>query len=136
MGKVGKMDIAILLLRIALGVIFVAHGAQKLFGLFGGSGIEGLSAMMQGIGMKPAAFWAWVVALSEGVGGLLLLLGILPRVCSGLIAVIMVVAIAKVHGANGFFSQAGGFEYQFLILLVSIGITFSGAGKLSLYNKY
>ncbi|MGD9015629.1 MAG: DoxX family protein [Candidatus Omnitrophota bacterium] len=129
-------SIAIFILRVTLGVIFLAHGLQKLFGVFGGSGIEGFSQMLAGLNLTPANFLAWLVAIIEALGGLFLIFGILPRLSSALIAVIMAVAIAKIHAANGFFAMKGGFEYQLLILAVCLLFVFTGGGKFSLLNKW
>ncbi len=129
-------NIAILVLRIAVGVIFLAHGMQKLFGAFGGSGIEGFSGMLKGLGFAAPVFWSWVAAIAEGLGGLFLLLGVIPRISAALIAIVILVAIAKVHGPKGFFMMQGGFEYQFLILMTCIALMFTGGGKLSLFNKF
>jgi len=126
---------ALLLLRLILGVIFAAHGMQKLFGAFGGPGLNGVAGMFKELGFSPALFWAWIVALSEGLGGLALILGVLPRIFAGLIAIVMLVAILKVHGSHGLFAGNGGMEYPLLILTVCIFIILVGAGKFSLYNK-
>ncbi|MFC1658291.1 DoxX family protein [Candidatus Omnitrophota bacterium] len=136
MEKGNLANIAILFLRVALGVIFLAHGLQKLVGAFGGGGIEGVSRMMQGLHFAPANFWAWVVALVESVGGLFLILGVLPRLSAALIAVVMVVAIAKVHFANGLFAAKGGFEFALLILATCLFFIATGAGKFSLFNRW
>ena len=136
MNKSMMIDFAILCLRVGLGVIFTAHGMQKLFGAFGGSGVSGFADSLKGMGFTPALFWAWVAALAEGLGGLFLLLGITPRISAGLIAIIMLVAIVKVHGPKGFFSMQGGCEYQFLILMTSVAIIIAGAGRFSVWNKF
>ncbi len=136
MDKNSMADVAIFFVRVALGVIFLAHGMQKLFGAFGGSGIDGFSQMLKALGFATPIFWAWVVGLVEGVGGLFLLLGILPRVSAALIGIVMIVAIVKVHGPKGFFMMQGGFEYPFLILMACIAVLFSGGGKLSLFDRF
>ena len=136
MGRNSVVDAAILVLRIAIGVIFLAHGMQKLFGLFGGSGINGFAEMLKSLGFASPLFWARVAAAAEGLGGLFLLLGVVPRIGAGLIAIVMLVAIAKVHGPKGFFMMQGGFEYQFLILMTSLALILAGAGKFSLYDRW
>jgi len=130
------VNIAIFILRLGIGIIFMAHGSQKLFGAFGGSGLKGFSGMLDGLGFKPALFWAWLVALSEGLGGLFIALGIIPRISAFLIASTMVVAILKIHGPKGFFMSGGGFEYQFLILMSCICLMIGGGGKISIFNKF
>lgn len=129
-------DLAILLLRIAIGVIFIAHGAQKSFGAFGGPGIDGVIEMVKGMGFNPPILWGWAVALSEFLGGIAVLLGVLPRTGAALIAVTMAVAILKVHGPKGLFAMQGGFEYPFLILMVALSLVITGAGKFSIFNKF
>lgn len=136
MDRNNLVNIAVLVLRIAVGIIFLGHGMQKLFGAFDGGGINGVSGMLKGLGFTAPLFWAWIVAIAEGLGGLFLLLGVIPRVSAGLIAIVMLVAIVKVHGPKGFFMAQGGFEYQFLILMTCIALMFTGGGKFSLYNKF
>ncbi len=131
-----KLSWAIFILRLCLGVIFVAHGLQKVFGLFGGPGIEGFSKMITGIGANPALFWAWAVAIVELLGGIFLILGVLPRLSAAAIGVVMIVAIITIHGAKGFFMSGGGFEYQLLILAACLSLALTGAGKFSLFNKF
>jgi putative oxidoreductase len=114
----------------------MAHGLQKTFGFFGGHGIEGMAKMLGQMNFNPPVFWAWVVGLSELLGGLFLVLGVIPRISAALIGIIMVVAIVKVHGPQGFFAMQGGFEYQLLILAVAVFLIITGSGKLSLFNKY
>ena len=132
MKSIMLIDTALLILRVAIGTIFLAHGSQKLFGA---GNINGFAGMLQGLGFAPPVLWAYAAALSEGLGGLLLLLGIAPRLSAGLIAIVMLVAIVKVHGAKGFFMAQGGFEYQFLILISCIALILTGGGKFSLFNK-
>lgn len=131
MEKVRGKNGALFLIRIMIGVIFIAHGLQKTFGMFGGSGIEGFSENIAQIGFNPPLLWAWVAALSELIGGLFLIAGILPRISAFLIGVIMVVAIFRVHWQEGFF----GIEYQLLILVNCCAIMLGGAGWAALYNK-
>jgi putative oxidoreductase len=129
------IDTGILVVRIALGVIFIAHGMQKCFGAFGGPGIDGFSGSVKMLGFNPPLVWAWIAAGSELAGGLFTLFGVLPRMGAALIAMVMVVAITKVHGPKGFFLMQGGFEYAFLILMVCISLMITGAGRFSLLNK-
>jgi putative oxidoreductase len=130
------IDYALLVLRFAAGIIFLAHGMQKLFGAFGGSGIKGFSDSLKGLGFSAPLFWAWVAALGEWLGGLFLLLGVIPRISAGVIAIIMIVAIIKVAGKKGFFMMDGGCEYQFFILMTCIALMLTGGGKFSLYDKW
>jgi len=119
-------------IRLVLGITFMAHGAQKLFGAFGGPGMAGTVGFFAGMGLKPALFWAWVVALAEFFGGLGILLGLLTGVASAVLIVDMLVAIAFVHGKNGFFAKAGGFEYNLSLIVMALSLILSGPGRLSL----
>jgi putative oxidoreductase len=129
-------DIALLILRLAVGIIVVAHGAQKALGLFGGPGIAGFAKFVSSLGFAPATLWATSAALGELGGGIFLILGIFPRICAAVIAVIMFVAVVFVHGAGGYFAANNGFEYPLFILMVSLSILLAGGGRLSLYNRY
>jgi putative oxidoreductase len=130
------INLAILLLRVGLGVIFTAHGMQKLFGSFEGPGIHGVGEMLTGLGLSHPLLWAWVLSLTEFVGGLFLILGILPRISAALIGIVMIVAILKIHASKGFFASTGGIEFQLLILLVCISIVLIGGGKYSFFDKF
>ena len=135
MEKNQLQSIGLLFLRIPLGVIFVAHGLQKLIGAFGGPGISGMTGMMQSLGFTPPEVWAWVLAVTETVAGAFLIVGLLPRISAAAIAIIMIVAIVKIHGPKGFFMSQGGYEYQMLILGAAISLIFTGSGKISLLDK-
>lgn len=128
---------AILALRIGLGVIFTAHGLQKAFGLFGGTGmINGLSSMLQEIGFRPAIFWAYLAAYVELIGGIFLVLGIFVRTSSVLLLILIAVAAIKVHLKGGFFLANGGIEYTFLIAAACISLIITGAGRFSLWRRF
>ena len=129
-------DFAILILRISLAVVFIAHGLQAAFGALGGPGINGFSNMLSGLGFKPAVLWAYIGAYTELIGGLFLLLGIFTRITSLLILIFMVVAVLKVHWTKGFFIQAGGFEYNFVIICVCVVLMILGPGKFGLTKKF
>lgn len=127
---------AVLILRVCLGVVFLAHGLQAAFGLFGGPGIKVFSEMLSGLGFRPALFWAYWGAYVELVGGACLILGLFTRGAVLLLLIFMVVAILKVHWAKGFFIQNGGFEYNFVIICICLALILLGAGKFSLNNKF
>ena len=128
-------DTAVFILRITIGIIFLVHGMKKLFGAFGGGGVDGTIQLVANMGFTPAGLWAWALILAEFLGGIFLILGILPRLSALSIAIIMIVAIVKIHGPRGFFAMQGGFEYQLLILASCISIMLTGGGRLSLFNK-
>jgi len=129
------MDWAILVLRFGLGFMFVAHGLQMAFGLFGGPGVGGFSQMLSGMGFRPAMFWSYLAAYTTLIGGLCVLVGFLTRVAAFSLLVFMIVAVVKVHIHKGFFITAGGFEYNFVIMIICIALIITGAGKYSINNK-
>jgi putative oxidoreductase len=128
-------SLASLVLRLGLGVIFAAHGTEKVFGAFGGSGIQGFAKMLEGLGFVPATPWAYVAAYTELLGGISLIVGAFTRAWSVLLLVLIIVATVKVHLKNGFFLTAGGFEYNLIILCGLISLIILGAGKFSLTRK-
>ena len=120
-----------LALRLGGGVIFAAHGAQKLFGWFGGYGLEGTAGWMASIGLAPGLLMAALAGGAEFFGGLLLIAGLLVRPAALILAGTMVVAIATVHLANGLFMSNNGYEFALALLVLSISLVFRGAGSLS-----
>jgi putative oxidoreductase len=125
------LDTGLLILRLVLGVVFVGHGAQKLFGWFGGGGLKGTTGWIGSMGMRPAWFWAFMASISEFGGGVLLLLGFLnPLGSLGVIAA-MLMAIAKVHWTKGFWSAKGGYEFPLMNLAAALAIGFIGSGAFS-----
>ncbi len=120
------------LIRAAAGLALMPHGAQKLFGWFGGYGLEGTAGFFsQNLGLEPGLFWAALAGGVEFFGGLLLALGLLTRPAALAIAIVMAVAIT-VHLPNGFFWNAGGYEYPLLWGLIALAIAFKGGAELSL----
>jgi putative oxidoreductase len=126
------MDIGLLIIRVVIGVLFVGHGAQKLFGWFGGYGLNGTGGWFDSIGMKPGVTMALIAGLAELTGGILFALGLLTPVAGLLIAGTMAMAILKVHGPNGLWSTSNGYEYNLTLLAVAIGIALIGPGHYSL----
>lgn len=124
--------LAPLAVRIPVGIIFVAHGAQKLFGWFGGYGLAGTAGWMDSIGLHPGPLLALLAGGAEFFGGLALLLGLLVRPAAVVLAFTMLVAIFSVHIGKGLFLSNGGFEYGLALLAVSVALFISGAGRLSL----
>ena len=122
--------------RLALGAIFVAHGSQKLFGAFGGRGFEATQQMMGQMGLQPAPLWAVLLVVAEFFGGLGLLFGLLTRLSAVGIVVVMIVAVATVHGKHGFFLQNQGYEYNLALIGLAISLLFSGAGKFSIESLW
>jgi len=122
------VDLSLLLVRVIVGVIFAAHGAQKLFEAFGGPGLQAMVAEPPN-GMGPLGY---PVTIGEFFGGLGLIVGFLTRFSAASIIVIMVGAIAMVHGKNGFFADKGGFEYNLALIGLLLPILIAGPGKYSI----
>ena len=120
-----------LALRIPIGIIFVAHGAQKLFGAFGGYGLEGTGQFMASLGLTPGYLMALLAGSAEFFGGLALLFGVLVRPAAAALAFAMLVAIFSVHIGNGLFMDKNGYEFGLALLAASVSLLFSGAGRLS-----
>lgn len=120
-----------LALRLPLGVIFVAHGAQKLFGAFGGYGLEGTGQFMESIGLAPGVLMAGAAGSAEFFGGLLLIAGLLVRPSALVLAVTMIVAILSVHVSNGLFMANDGYEFGLALLAGTVSLLISGAGRVS-----
>ncbi len=105
-------DVALLTLRLVVGLFFVGHGAQKLFGWFGGFGINGTGQWLESLGIKPGKLMAILAGAAELAAGLLLVLGLFIPVAALLIVGTMLVSIVKVSGRNRLWVQNGGFEYN------------------------
>ena len=121
-----------LALRIPVGIILAAHGAQKLFGLFGGYGLDGTGQWMDSIGIHPGYWMALLTGSAEFFGGLALLFGLLVRPAAAALAVTMIVAIFSVHIDKGLFVANNGYEYALALLAVTVALLVSGAGRLSI----
>lgn len=126
------MDLGLLIIRIVVGVLFVGHGAQKLFGMFGGYGPKGTGGWMESVGIKPGVVMAVFAGVLELAGGALFAAGLFTPVAAAFIALTMIGAIVKVHGRNGLWSTANGYEYPLVLLAVAIGAALTGAGEYSL----
>jgi putative oxidoreductase len=129
-------DVALLVLRVVLGVVFFPHGMQKLFGWFGGPGFSGMMGMFTDKMGIPAVF-AFLAIMAEGLGSLGLITGLLTRVAAFGIAVNMAVAVYLLHFQHGFFmnwfgNQKGeGFEYHLLVIGIALALMIRGGGKWS-----
>jgi len=118
-------------LRIAVGVIFAAHGSHKLFGLFGGYGLAGTAQWMESIGLTPGYVMATLAGGTEFFAGLALIVGLLVRPAALGLAFLSLVAIFSVHIGNGLFMANNGYEFALALLAASIAVLIEGAGKLS-----
>ncbi len=120
-----------LALRIPVGMIFTAHGAQKLFGWFGGYGLEGTGQFFASIGLNPGVLMALLAGGAEFFGGLALVLGLLVRPAAASLSFAMLVAIFAVHFSKGFFLDKGGYEYALALFAASLSLLMSGGGRFA-----
>lgn len=123
------------LVRVTTGLLLMPHGAQKLFGWFGGHGLTGTGAFFgDTLGMQPGILFALLAGLVEFFGGLALVLGVLTRPAAAAVAVLLAVALS-VHVPNGFFWTSGGIEYPLMWLLLTVAILLRGGGEYSLDRR-
>jgi len=125
------MDLGLLVLRVVAGFAFAAHGAQKLFGWFGGHGLSGTGAHLESLGFHPGRRAALAAGLAEAAGGLLLAFGAAMPLGAALIVGVMLVAIACVHWGHGFFAQNGGYELPLMYSIVALSLVLVGPGGIS-----
>jgi putative oxidoreductase len=128
-GGITATDVGLLVLRLGLAAVFIAHGGQKMFGWFGGKGLEAtIAGMAQGGIPAPLAFLA---AFTEFFGGLAVLVGLLSRLASLGLFVTMLVAVFGVHLKGGFFLPAG-YEYAFTLGMIALTLVLTGPGRLAI----
>jgi len=127
-----ELAFPLLLVRLVIGLAFAAHGAQKLFGWFGGYGLAGTAGFFESIGFRPGRFFALAAGFAELVGGLLIAVGLGGPIGPMFVIAAMLVAIVAVHLRNGFFVQNNGIEVPLLYLVVAVSYAFAGLGALSL----
>ncbi|MGE4369254.1 MAG: DoxX family protein [Burkholderiaceae bacterium] len=125
-----------LALRLVAGIIFMAHGAQKLFGWFGGYGLEGTGQWMDSIGLSPGYLMALLAGSGEFFGGLALVVGLLVRPASAVLAVALVVAFFCVHIDLGLFFANNGYVFALALLAMAVSLLLSGAGRLSVDSLF
>lgn len=128
----GGDGVADLPIRVAFGTIFIAHGAQKLFGWWGGYGLEATGQWMASIGLQPGFTMAMLAGGVEFFGGLALIVGLLTRPIALVSSVLMLIALTLVHWSNGFFISANGYEFALALLAMSLSLTITGSGRISL----
>ena len=134
MEKEKLFDLAMFVLRAVLGVIFIAHGGQKLFGMFNGIGLEGTAKIVEGMGFPEPHIVALAWSCIEFIGGVFLILGILARWSAVAIVLVMAVQLWKISLAYGFFIQNGGMEYNLLIIGACVPIILLGGGSWSVWD--
>ncbi len=118
-------------IRIVVGIIFAAHGSQKLFGMFGGYGIAGTAQYMESLGLAPGQLMAILAGGTEFFGGLALIIGLLTRPAALGLTFLSLVAIFSVHIHNGLFMANNGYEFALALLGGCVAVLIEGAGKLS-----
>src|SRR3954454_581022 len=130
------MDLALLILRLVVGGLFVGHGAQKLFGSFGGHGLAGTAGFFDSLGMSPGRRNAMAAGWAELIGGGLFVLGLLTPLASTLIIAVMIVAIITVHAPKGPWVTDGGWEYNAVLIAIAFALAGAGPGEISLDDLF
>lgn len=124
------------LIRVSTGLILMPHGAQKLFGWFGGYGLQGTGQFFaETLGLAPGLLFAGAVGMAEFFGGLFLALGLLTRLTAAVVVTVMAYAAFVVHFSSGFFWTSGGYEYPLLWGLIALAIVIRGGGVISADNR-
>ncbi|MCD9495520.1 DoxX family protein [Photobacterium carnosum] len=123
-----------LALRIPVGIIFMAHGSQKLFAWFGGYGLAGTGQFFESIGLAPGVAMAFLAGSAEFFGGLFIILGLLTRPSALVLGFTMLIAIISVHLPNGLFMSNGGYEFGLALLAACVSLMLSGGGKVAVDN--
>jgi putative oxidoreductase len=128
------MPEGLFIIRLILGGLLFAHGTQKLFGWYGGYGLDGTGGFFESIGFRPGRQMAMVAGLSEAGGGALLVLGFLTPLGAAMILGTMLAAAVTVHAPHGLWATNGGYELPLVNMLVAAGLAFTGAGSWSVDN--
>ena len=127
-----NVDLALLVLRIVVGLTLAAHGAQKLFGVLGGSGLSATAEMFDKMGLRPGWLHARFAGAAEFLGGAFLAVGLLVPFASAAVIGVMTAAVLTVHLPNGFWNTSKGYEYNLLIAAVAFALAGIGPGSISL----
>jgi putative oxidoreductase len=130
------MNLALLVLHVVVGLLFFAHGTQKLFGWFGGYGIGGTAGFFEQLGLRPGRLHAWAAALAETIGGVLLALGLFTPIGAALVIAVMTTAVITVHWEKGPFNTEGGYEFNLTLVAAAFALSGVGAGEWSLDNAF
>src|SRR5436305_4157347 len=126
------MNLGLLVLRVVVGLLFAGHGAQKLFGIFGGYGLRGTASFFEGIGLKPGHIHAGAAGLMEFGGGILIALGLVTPFAAAALIAVMTAAVVKVHFQKGLWVTEGGYEYNAVLVAIVFALAGVGAGNWSL----
>jgi putative oxidoreductase len=130
------MDLALLVLRVVVGLLFAGHGAQKLFGAFGGGGLEGTAGMFDNIGLRPGWLHARAAGTAEFAGGLLLAIGLFTPFAAAVLIAVMTAAVVTVHAPNGIWNTQQGYEFNLVMAAVAFALAGAGAGSWSLDHVF
>jgi len=130
------MDLALLVLRVVVGLLFVGHGAQKLFGAFGGGGLDGTAGMFDNIGLRPGWLHARAAGTAEFAGGALIALGLFTPFAAAVLIAVMAAAVIKVHGSNGIWNTNQGYEFNLVMVAAVFALSGVGAGAWSMDNAF
>jgi putative oxidoreductase len=128
------MDLALFVLRIVVGLLFAGHGAQKLFGAFGGGGLNGTADMFDNIGLRPGTIHARAAGTAEFTGGLLIAVGLFTPFAAAALIAVMTAAVLTVHAPNGIWNTNKGYEYNLVLASIMFALSGIGAGAWSLDN--
>jgi putative oxidoreductase len=130
------MGFGLLVLRVVIGALFIGHGTQKLFGWYGGYGVEGTGGFMESLGYKPGKRYAVLGGLAEAGGGLLLLLGLFTPLAAAAIIGVMINAIFAVHVENGPWAQNNGYEYPMVLAVAAAALALADGGSASIDKMF
>jgi putative oxidoreductase len=130
------MDIAILLLRLVVGLLMAGHGAQKLFGWFGGPGPRGTAGFVESLGWRPARAFALLLGATELLGGLALAVGLATPLAAAALIAVLANAAWVVHRRHGLWNTAGGWEYPLVLITAALALAYTGAGRYSLDHLF
>jgi putative oxidoreductase len=130
------MDLALFALHVTIGCLFAAHGAQKLFGWFGGSGLDATADMFDRIGLRPGRMHAPLAGMAEFGGGIALAFGLLTPFAAAVVIGVMVTAILTVHLPNGFLNTNQGYEFNLALIAIAFALAGAGPGDWSLDSAF
>jgi putative oxidoreductase len=130
--SVTATDVGILIVRLAVGLTFTAHGAQKAFGWWAGPGFAGWTGAMTRMGLRPAPLWAALSTAIELIGGLLVVVGFLTPIASAVVVAQSLYIVLRVHLPKGFWNKNGGIEFPLQLLAGALLIAASGPGAISI----
>jgi putative oxidoreductase len=130
------MDLGLMILRVVVGALFAGHGAQKLFGAFGGGGLEGTTGMFDNLSLRPSALHARAAGTAEFMGGLLLAFGLFTPFAAAALIAVMTTAVITVHFPNGIWNTNKGYEYNLVLVAVAFALSAIGPGAWSLDSVF